>query len=360
MLEKHISQENLAVQILNQPKSHFTRKLSYSKVNPNYLLTKEIINKWIKALKINNCYSSITKEIIDKYNKYNNLSSKRIYLFINHPNFYLDYFKVIDSKEKAYWLGWLYAEGNIYKKKDGQLILSVQIDVKDGILIKRFINAIGFNPKRVEYSKRIKYNNDEELYLSRTFRVRIRNRLFAENLMNYGFPVGKKASKIRFPLLKSKDFDLAFLLGFFDGDGYISHSKFGKVKEIKIFSKSRLFLSDVKSRFELEYKIGQNKGRKKDGTTTYLNTLNLGFSLYKKTITNYEKSLPRKRFDIHQSQIERQLSKKYGIKRFKFSQKELKNLILKYTLQQIADIHEKRFGITIHHTTVMYWRDKWI
>ena len=145
-------------------------------------------------------------------------------------------------------------------------------------------NAIGFNPKRVEYSKRIKYNNDEELYLSRTFRVRIRNRLFAENLMNYGFPVGKKASKIRFPLLKSKDFDLAFLLGFFDGDGYISHSKFGKVKEIKIFSKSRLFLSDVKSRFELEYKIGQNKGRKKDGTTTYLNTLNLGFSLYKKQL----------------------------------------------------------------------------
>lgn len=272
----------------------------------------------------------------------------------------MNYFKVINSKEKGYWLGWLFAEGNIYKRKDGQLIISVEIDVKDGNLIKGFIEAIGFNPKKVKYTKRIKHNKKGESYISRLYRVRIKNRLFAENLMNHCFPVGKKADKIRFPKFNNKKFDLSFLLGFFDGDGSIQHDKFGKIKEIRIYSKSRLFLEDVKSKFELDYKIVQMIGYKKDGIPTYTYALNLGFSLYNKIITNYDKSLIRKRDFVPISQIERQLSGKYGRKRFKFSKEELKDLIPKYTLQKIADIHKDRFGIPIHHTTVKYWRDRWI
>ncbi|MFX1497402.1 MAG: LAGLIDADG family homing endonuclease [Promethearchaeota archaeon] len=359
LLGRHISQEDLSVQILNQHKSHITRKLVYSKDNPQYLLTKELVSNWINALKVNNCYSSKIEEVINKYSRYNDLPSNRNYIFKKNPNLQLKYFEIISSKEKAYWLGWLFAEGNIYKKKDGQLVVSVQIDVKDGILIKRFIEDIGFNPKRVEYYKRTKYNKNREPYYSRIYRVRIKNRLFAEKLMIHGFPVGKKADKLRFPKLNNKEFDLAFLLGFYDGDGSIQHNKCGKITEISIFSNSKLFIEDIKSKFKLDYLIREKRQCKKDGNLSITYDLSLGFTLYNNIIVNFDKSLPRKRDFVSVSQIERQLSGKYGRKRFKFSKEELKDLLPKYTLQEIANIHKNQYGIKIHHTTVIYWRNKW-
>ena len=360
LLSRHISQECLSIQILNQTKSHITRKLSYCKENPNYFLTEKLLSNWISSLKSNKSYSTKIKSIINKYKTSNKLPLNRFYVLKYHPNLQLNYYKIVDSKKKAYWLGWLFAEGSLYKRRDGQLVISVEIDVKDGILIKRFINTIGFNPKKVEFHKRIKYNKKGEPYISRTFRVRFKNNLFAKNLQSQGFPVGKKAGKIRFPKLNNKKYDLAFLLGYFDGDGTIKHHKSGKIIEIRIFSKSRLFLEDIKSKFGLDYKIVQMIGKKRDGTPTYTNALNLGFFLYNNIIDNCDVSLPRKRDYVPISQVERQLSRKYGRKRFKFSKEELRKLIPKYTLQQIADIHEIQFYIPIHHTTVRYWRDKWL
>jgi hypothetical protein len=42
--------------------------------------------------------------------------SKRIYT--HHPNIKLDYFKAIDSKEKAYWLGCMLKAGCQDKKME--------------------------------------------------------------------------------------------------------------------------------------------------------------------------------------------------------------------------------------------------
>jgi hypothetical protein len=75
---------------------------------------------------------------------------------------------------------------------------------------------------------------------------------------------------------------------------------------------------------------------------------------------NFDKSLPRKRDFALTTQVERQINETHGSKRFNFSKVELKELISNYTLQQIANIHQKRFGISIHHTTVSYWRNKWL
>lgn len=56
----------------------------------------------------------------------------------------INYFKKIDSKQKAYWLGWLVAESHLSRK-----FLRIQIGIKDGILIKRFIEDLGLNPRKV-------------------------------------------------------------------------------------------------------------------------------------------------------------------------------------------------------------------
>ena len=39
----------------------------------------------------------------------------------------IDYFKNVDTEEKAYWLGFLYADGCVQNKKTGQKLISLAV-----------------------------------------------------------------------------------------------------------------------------------------------------------------------------------------------------------------------------------------
>jgi len=67
-------------------------------------------------------------------------------IFRYHPNINLDHFKIIDTKEKAYWLSWLFADGWL-SKQSNSVRFGVSSDKKDELLIDRFATAIGFNLK---------------------------------------------------------------------------------------------------------------------------------------------------------------------------------------------------------------------
>ena len=64
---------------------------------------------------------------------------------IIHPILKENYFKVIDNKEKAYWLGFIYADGYLERLKGNQLRLGIEICKKDEILLDKFIGSIGIN-----------------------------------------------------------------------------------------------------------------------------------------------------------------------------------------------------------------------
>ena len=55
----------------------------------------------------------------------------------------IDFFNKIDSKEKAYWLGMLYADGNVYKRSENWFNTQLGVNKKDRMIIDRFANAIG-------------------------------------------------------------------------------------------------------------------------------------------------------------------------------------------------------------------------
>ena len=59
-------------------------------------------------------------------------------------NIEINYFKEINTKEKAYWLGFIYADGYITKDRD-ILRFGIEISKKDEILIDRICQAVGFN-----------------------------------------------------------------------------------------------------------------------------------------------------------------------------------------------------------------------
>ena len=362
-INHYISSEYLSVKILNQKKKHIEMILFRTRKDSKYLLTEELLTKWISELRANKHFNSNIKDIFDMYRKCNDLPEGRFKILRYHPNLKINYFKNINNKDKSYWLGWLFAEGYLYHGKDQQLVINVEIGVKDGFLIKRYIEAIGFNPRRVKYQRRIRYNDKGEIYTSRTFTVRFKNKLFAKNLIEKGFIVGKKAAKIRLPTFTRREYYLVFLLGYFDGDGYIKKNSKGKISNLTIKSKSKSFLEDIKSEFKSDlshYKIVIDKKAKKDGFIEEYYVLTLSGFLFNEMMKNYRDSLPRKRGYFSDSQIERQQNIKSNQPyKFKFSKKQLKQLVKELTFQQIADLHVKKYGIHISRNTVRYHYDRW-
>lgn len=130
----------------------------------------------------------------------------------------VDYFKTIDSPEKAYWLGFICADGCIYK--DGG---KLTIMVKDREICEKFKAAIKSDHKisdREVYDKRT-----DKIYTESS--IQITNALFVSNLINLGV-TSKKSSVLSFPDIEESYYSY-FIAGLFDGDGSISFRSNGKI-----------------------------------------------------------------------------------------------------------------------------------
>lgn len=212
----------------------------------------------------------------------------------HHPGLKLDYFKNIDTLEKAYWLGWLFAEAyiTIKKLKSGKeyYLFGVGCIQDDFILIERFADALGLDiishePRREEY-----VTTKGEIHILR--RITLINNYFCENLIAHGFIIGRKKSKnIRLPILKSRKLLLAFLLGHYDGDGTMGRSR--------ITSSSKKFLEDILNSPFLNIHISNSNSVQYDPIKkSYVvkgEKISLGANLMRELVKNYKKSLPRKR-----------------------------------------------------------------
>ena len=124
------------------------------------------------------------------------------------------------------------AEGSFSNKG-----LKIEINPRDGILIKRFVEALKLNPRWV-YLRRQSDNRSKKVYKSLVLEIfnkefidnflKGAESLYVENINIKNMIVGKKSELIRFPDNRPLDQLKAGLLGFFDGDG--SHS--GEVARI--------------------------------------------------------------------------------------------------------------------------------
>lgn len=184
----------------------------------------------------------------------------------------IDYFKQIDTKAKAYWLGYLYADGYINKKNHTIL----QCKLEDRFLIDEFAKAI--NHHNIYY---IENRSDHQRTRNESIRLSVHNTTFTSYL-NYHGCVNRKSRIIRFPKLDNFNLDLAFLLGYFDGDGCVPDGC--------IVSGSYEFLVDVKSTFYIPNPVKPNN---------VIYSLQLPAETRALMYLNYENSLPRKRNTIN-------------------------------------------------------------
>ena len=120
-------------------------------------------------------------------------------------------FEKIDNEEKAYWLGFLYADGSV-GSTDNRIELGLA--EADREHIEKFKQFIGLNNK-------ISYRPQ-----SKSYRYAFKDKIFKEILIKQGC-VPKKSLVLDFPTeVQVPDYLIRhFIRGYFDGDGYFCHTK---------------------------------------------------------------------------------------------------------------------------------------
>lgn len=154
----------------------------------------------------------------------------------------IQYFDKIDNEHKAYWLGFLYADGAIVESKRNDVVktLCFRLELKadDESHIERFNNDINSN-----YPIRQRLANGK--YPSSA--VAISNKEFCDILIRQGCTL-RKSLTLKFPSenIVPKDLVNHFIRGYFDGDGSISVGKTRKRYTIN-FVGTMDFLTDLQN-----------------------------------------------------------------------------------------------------------------
>ena len=124
------------------------------------------------------------------------------------------YFENIDSEEKAYWLGFIAADGCVYKNKQSYRL---QINLKGSDIdhLKKFQKAICSDYKITEKKVGKAQSNTCQLKINST---KMCNDLIKNNII-------KRKSIIFEPPILNKNLMSHFIRGYFDGDGWITSYK---------------------------------------------------------------------------------------------------------------------------------------
>ena len=149
-------------------------------------------------------------------------------------------FDVIDNAEKAYWLGFIYAEGGIDKSAGYKLVINQHI--KNIGQLKAFKVFLKSDVPIKLYPH----------YKSPRATIRICRKKIVDNLAKYGI-MERKSATLKFPNIQ-KEYYADFIRGYFDGDGslgyYVNHrnrKKPDRQLRISIYSKAENFLKIIRS-----------------------------------------------------------------------------------------------------------------
>lgn len=123
------------------------------------------------------------------------------------------FFNKINTEEKAYFLGFLLADGHTSYKE-----VMLHLNVKDRHIIDTFIKSINGNNKIAIRNTKAIFN--KKLYTSKSAGVSLRSDEMLNALKKLGF-TNNKSKGIQIPKIE-KDLQKHFWRGVWDGDGYVS------------------------------------------------------------------------------------------------------------------------------------------
>lgn len=125
-----------------------------------------------------------------------------------------DNFEVIDTAEKAYWLGFLAADGCVYIRENNATIL-LNLSQKDINHLQKFKTFMNSTAEIIEYISNTGYSNNSPMV-----KFALNSKKMAYDLVDKGI-TPRKSLTLKRPNISS-EFYLPYILGYFDGDGSLS------------------------------------------------------------------------------------------------------------------------------------------
>lgn len=186
----------------------------FDKAIPFYLECKSIIKTCDE-------YKIPTKKLFSEY-----LKSKGIEVinYNNKVNLNENIFEVIDTEEKAYWLGFLYADGSVTKtNKRSRLELSLkESDLNHIEKFKEFLQS----------TNKIQYKTTK---LGNAYRLNVSSVKLISDLIHKGC-VPRKSLILKFPSeeIVPRKLIRHFMRGYFEGDGWLGFDTTGRYHRCNI------------------------------------------------------------------------------------------------------------------------------
>lgn len=167
-------------------------------------------------------------------------------------------FDQIDTEEKAYWLGFLYADGYVALKINA---IGLHLSLKDLTHIEKFKSFIGWEGEIKiredhQFGTKDKHNKAGEILYNCGITVNCKH--MKESLIKLGC-VPNKSLILTFPTDEQvpEQYKLAFIRGYFDGDGTLGlykHSKTNpKLEESLMFVGTKSFLEGIQKYLGIGY-----------------------------------------------------------------------------------------------------------
>lgn len=157
-----------------------------------------------------------------------------------------NYFHVIDSQNKAYILGFLYADGNVSKRKYNIQLSLQKCDVE---ILEKIKEELG-STAPLEYRNFSQYNEKYNIKTQDQWALNLHCKQMWYDLCQHGV-VPNKTHDIIYPQFLTEDLHKHFIRGVLDGDGCIHppSGKNGKLKYVDICG-TQMFCEGIKSVIE--------------------------------------------------------------------------------------------------------------
>lgn len=200
-------------------------------------------------------------EIIDRYKKgegctsictdynvsqqtINRLLKKHDIITDNHKKHYYneDIFSVIDSSEKAYWLGFIVADGYV---NEARAFMRIKLQECDKNHLDKFVDFINGDKDMIKYE----FHN---LTGNKQFYVEVNGRKFVDNLVKLDIRQGKSSGKEKVTPGIPEKYIRDYIRGLWDGDGHIEYKQLDLISSIEV-------LSFVQKYFNEKFECPKNK-----------------------------------------------------------------------------------------------------
>lgn len=221
-------------------------KYNLSSVRKMTYLNKEEKQKVLELYKSGKNGPEILKTFnistISNILKENNIKARCNSISSRKHSYNEKFFDVIDTEAKAYWLGFIYADGCIAERNNIPRSLQINISIKDKGHLVKFYNDLNHSnlPKIITSFTKGAYRQYETINIS--------NKILVAGLLKHGVTPRKSFTTL-FPYQIPKEMYRHFIRGYWDGDGsIIKNPKHKALKAIGTYD----FLKSIQEIYCLE------------------------------------------------------------------------------------------------------------